>query len=197
MSRTLPVVRLLTAGQFARAIGLSRPTVVRLCREGEIRSQVLPGLGTRIRLEDALAYVRRARMVCGELERMAADAGLSPRWRPQVHFVSCDPLVIRDLALVLADTEISPLYSNGTIHAGMTFAIHRPDAVVVDHTCHWHLGEIVELTRGLTPRPLVGCIAPESGRLTSIPRVDFEWQHPVAWGKVAADVVARLRRGRS
>lgn len=184
---------LMTANQLARAIGLSRPTVLRLCTADEIRSQVLPGLGLRIRLEDALAYVRRARLVCKPLERMAAERGLTTSWLPAVHFISNNPDVISLVAQ--AGVGLTLLFSAGPFHAGLTLSADRPDAVIVDG--QQRVADVQQILDHVTrcrPRPLLGFVESECGSY-SPPEAQIRWRHPTSWRQVAADVVERLRRG--
>ncbi|MER5388387.1 excisionase family DNA-binding protein [Saccharopolyspora sp. NPDC002686] len=69
----------LTTGEAAELLGVSRPTLVRLLESGEIPFEQ-PGRHRRIRLDDLLAYRERARRAraagLDEMVRVSEQAGL-------------------------------------------------------------------------------------------------------------------------
>ncbi len=74
-----PVHTVLTTGQAAQLLGISRPTLVRLLESGEIPFEQ-PARHRRVRLADVLAYQERARRAraagLDEMVRSSEDAGL-------------------------------------------------------------------------------------------------------------------------
>lgn len=74
-----PQHTVLTTGEAAQVLGMSRPTLVRLLEAGEIPFEQ-PSRHRRIRLRDVLAYQERARRAraagLDEMVRDAEDSGL-------------------------------------------------------------------------------------------------------------------------
>lgn len=69
-----PHETVLSTGEAARILGLSRPTLVRLLESGEIPFEQ-PGKHRRVRLADVLAYQERAqRRRAAGLDQMVADS---------------------------------------------------------------------------------------------------------------------------
>jgi excisionase family DNA binding protein len=189
----------LTTGQLARHLGLSRRKVNDLCDAGRIVSYRLDGGNhdRRIRLEQALSFAHSEHQPYESLEDLAEAQGCTiPLRCPSLLIVSPSPGFVLPILTGLFDATLAA----SSFRAALILGRRTFNVVILDAAIGTEAGrELLDFLAERSPTTFRGALVGEDEETSSWVSWGSEaaWQKPIAWRRMAAELYQSLANPRS